>query len=78
MSTVVVIFREGIIFETYLKRFFCVMLMFLRLNLDYKYKKIHFGILNEILQQHKQNLSTAGCRSVKRSELCVSEVQVPS
>lgn len=50
----------------------------MRLNLDYKSKKIHFGILNEILQQHKQNLSTAGCRSVKRSELCVSEVQVPS
>lgn len=54
------------------------MLTFLRLNLDYKYKKIHFGILNEILQQHKQNLSTAGCRSVKEMNHGVNEAQAPS
>lgn len=68
MCTVAVIFPKGIIFETYLMRIFCVMLMFLRLYLDYKQEKIRFGILKEIFQQHKPNLPTAECRCVKRKK----------
>lgn len=39
------------------------------LILDGKCNKICFGVVHKIFQHHKQNLSTAGYRSVKRNGL---------